>query len=371
MRRRNFLQGLAPVGAALLAAPQVLAHPLGKEPTRAATDPARLSGYQPPFLQPGDFIGITCPASGIEQKDARYSEVMFAKWGLRTKIGNTVGKNWNRFAGTDKERAADMQRMLEDPSLKALVFARGGYGTMRMMDMVDWKVLQKNPKWLVGYSDITAIHCHLNSLLKLPSIHGRMAGGFGAAEDVSEQSLKNVLMGQPIDYRWRSNHLNRPGSVYAPVVGGNLSLIYAMQASVSELDTTDKILFIEDVNEYKYTVDRMLMNLKRSGKFDQLKGLIVGGFTGTKTDADGYFTMSLQEIIFEKVKEYDFPVCFDFPAGHQRPNMALKLGIPYHLDVEEDSCSLQEVRRNLFAPPPPLMDSITVPEKGLFEGTFP
>jgi muramoyltetrapeptide carboxypeptidase len=353
MERRDFLQRLGPLGATLASVPALFSF---------KTDPAERFGSHPPYLKAGDFIGITCPAGSIDQREARYAQVMLDRWGYKIKLGTTIGKNWNRFAGTDEERAQDFQRLLDDPSIKAIIFGRGGYGTMRMMDKVNWDSFKAKPKWLIGYSDITAFHCHVNKNFGIPTIHGRMAGGFGSEEDISEISLKELLSGKPMKYRWRPYPLNRGGNAEGILVGGNLSLIYAMQASSSELDTTNKILFIEDVSEYKYTVDRMLMNLKRSGKLSKLAGLIVGGFTGTKDDDEGYFTMSMEEIILEKVKEYKYPVSFGFPAGHQRPNLAIKFGMPYTMSVKQEECFLVEPEGfNPLMPLPFVQDSIPVP----------
>ncbi len=352
MRRRNFLQYLAPLGAGLLGGQDLL----------AGTDPAMKLGLNPPYLKPGDMLGITCPAGSIEPKDARYTEVMLAKWGFKSRVGSTVGKHWQRFAGTDLERAADFQRMIDDPMIKAIIFGRGGYGVIRMMDLINWDYFKKHPKWLVGYSDITALHCHINRNFSIPTIHARMAGGFNAVEDESEISLRNALMGKQVDYRWKAHPLNREGKATGMLVGGNLSMIYAMQASPSELDTTNKILFIEDVSEYKYTVDRMLMNLKRSDKFNNLAGLIIGGFTGTKTEGDGYFTMSMEEIILEKVKDCGFPVSFGFPGGHQSPNLAIKLGMHYTLFAGSGESNLTEITDPHPAIPlQPYLDSIPPP----------
>jgi muramoyltetrapeptide carboxypeptidase len=333
MRRRQFLERLGPLGGLLAAAPAALAF---------TPDPPRTAGPYPPYLKEGDFVGITCPAGSVAYQNARYAESALKRWGLKTKIGSTVGKDWHRFAGTDEERATDFQRQLDDPIIKAIMFGRGGYGTMRMMDKINWDGFKKNPKWLIGYSDITAFHCHVASNFGIPTVHGKMALGFNGGESPSEVSVRDAIMGKPLMYKWEKHPLNREGKADGLLVGGNLSLIYAMQAGPSELDTKGKILFIEDVSEYKYTVDRMLMNLKRSGKLKSLSGLIVGGFTQTKMDGDGYFSMSMEDIILEKVKEYDYPVAFGFPAGHQTPNLALKLGVPYHLDIKEEFCVIAE-----------------------------
>jgi muramoyltetrapeptide carboxypeptidase len=352
MDRRNFLQKMGPIGALVLTVPAIAGN----------TEPVRVSGHPPPYLREGDYIGITCPAGAIDQRDARYSEVMMERWGFKTRFGRTIGRRWQQFGGTDEERAADFQQMLDDPNLKAILFGRGGYGSMRIMDKLNWDAFKKNPKWLIGYSDITAFHCHVSRCFGIPTIHSRMAGGFGSQEDLSETSLKNTLYGKPIQYQWETTTFNRPGKTQGILVGGNLSLIYAMQASVSELDTDGKILFIEDVSEYKYTVDRMLMNLKRSGKLDNLKALLVGGFTSIKKEDIAYFTMSIEEIIYEKVMEFDYPVCFNFPGGHQQPNLALKLGMAYDLEVKVGMAQLTEVRNAFPNPPLPLIDSIVMPQ---------
>jgi muramoyltetrapeptide carboxypeptidase len=252
--------------------------------------------------------------------------------------------------------------MLDDPMVKLILIGRGGYGSMRMMDYVNWESFKKNPKWLAGYSDITAFHCHINRNFGIPTIHGRMAGGFNSKEDESDISLKEILEGKPMKYSWKPSVSNREGNAEGILVGGNLSMIYAMQASKSELDTNGKILFIEDVSEYRYTIDRMLVNLKRSGKLSNLSGLVVGGITDVKEEKDGFFTMSMEDIIFENVKEYGYPVCFGFPAGHQKPNLALKLGMRHLLWVNKEVCLLGEPDAiNPLAPIPFDHDSISAP----------
>jgi muramoyltetrapeptide carboxypeptidase len=226
--------------------------------------------------------------------------------------------------------------------VKAIMFARGGYGVMRMMDKVDWSAFARKPKWLIGFSDITAFHCHIHTLYGVPTIHADMGNGFSAADDPASISLKKMLTGTRQPYQVDGYYLNRLGTATGKLVGGNLSLITAMQGSKSALDTAGKILLIEDVSEYKYTIDRMLMNLKRSGRLDNLAGLVVGGFTATKADTEDTFDMSVEEIILEKVKEFSYPVCFHFPAGHQRLNLALKLGAYHRLEVTAGRSYLTE-----------------------------
>ena len=215
---------------------------------------------------------------------------------------------------------------------------------MRIMDGINWEKFCQNPKWLIGFSDITALHLQLQAgSLSFPSIHSIMANSFKTFENDSMYSLKMALKGQPIDYQFKVNPQNRQGTASGILIGGNLSLLIALQGSKSEIDTRGKILFLEDVGEYMYTVDRMLLNLKRSGKLDELAALLVGGFTNFKQEKEGDPDRTLEEVIWEKVKEYDYPVAFDFPSGHQPQNMALKMGMSYELRVEDGICGLKEV----------------------------
>lgn len=344
MNRKAFFQTLLPLGLGLaFSKSALLAIDLPVKP---------LPHYIPPYLKPGDTIGITCPAGPIEKKDAERCLAALRRWGFKARLGQSVGDSWQRFGGTDKERAADFQHLLDDPKIKAILFGRGGYGVMRMMDRINWSCFEQNPKWLIGYSDITALHCHVQQNFGIATLHADMVNGFGETEDDSAISIQKALIGQPIHYRFAGNALNRPGFATGPVVGGNLSLLYAMQGSKSALKTDGKILLIEDVHEYKYTVDRMLMNLKRSGMLDNLKGLLVGGFTRSKEDLDLDFSLSMEELIYEKVAEFDYPVCFGFPSGHQKQNLAVKLALPYSITVNKQSCLFAE--QNLFAASAPI-----------------
>ena len=339
MRRKQFLQQLLPAGIGLGMAPSLLASPFSTDPP--VSKPA---GPNPPYLKPGDLVAITCPASPVERKDVLSSQQIIRQLGFNCCIGHTVGKQWERFGGTDIERATDLQLLLEDPSVKAVLFGRGGYGVMRMMDKVNWDALARNPKWLIGYSDITAIHCHVNSTLGIPTLHGTMAGTMNSADAPAARSLWQALQGKPIQYMAPSYGLNRKGVGTGMLVGGNLSLIAATMGSVSEIQTDGRLLLIEDVSEYKYTIDRMLMTLKRAGKLNNLAGLIVGGFTATKADSEMNYPSTVEEIILEKVQDYKYPVCFRFPAGHIANNMALKLGMHYNLYVTATGSQLSEVQ---------------------------
>ena len=301
------------------------------------------SAIIPPYLKKGDTVGITCPAGAVEAQNLQCCISTLEQWGLNVKFGKTVGKRWQRFGGTDAERLEDFQSLIDDEAIQAIIFAKGGYGTMRIIDEVNWDKFRKNPKWLVGYSDLTVVHMHVHSNFNICTVHGNMTNGFNTdPNSPSAASLSNVLFGNRVQYNIKGFPLNRPGITMGKVVGGNLSMVNACAASKSDIRTEGKILFIEDVSEYKYTIDRMMMSLKRSGKLDKLAGLIVGEFTATKTETEETFSMRIEDIISDKVKEYDYPVCFHFPAGHIADNRALKMGVNYELKVGRDAVSLTE-----------------------------
>jgi len=333
MKRKHFLQSFIPAALGSVLFKQAFALP----------DPVTdLPMKMPAYLKPGDTIGITCPAGPMMADELKLCRKALDSWGFNIKFGDTINKKWQRFGGTDEERAADLQALLDDENINAILFGRGGYGVIRMMDKINWAGFAQKPKWLVGYSDITAFHCHVHSMYSIPTIHADMGNGFNSIEDDASLSLKNMLMGNKQEYRAPGHQMNRAGTVSGKVVGGNLSLLVAMQGSKSALNTAGKILFIEDVSEYKYTIDRMMMNLKRSGMLDNPAAVVFGGFTATKADSEEEFPMAVEDILYEKVKEYDYPVCFHFPAGHQRLNLALKLGCNYTLDVSKTNILLKE-----------------------------
>ncbi len=297
----------------------------------------------PPVLKAGDTVGITCPASPVDAIKLQDCLKTLNKWELNVQIGDTVGKHWQRFGGTDEERAADFQQMLDDGNIRAILFGKGGYGVMRIIDRVNWDKFLKNPKWLIGFSDLTTVHLHVNTNFDMPTLHADIAIGLSDDPmDISSTSLHDILFGNRIEYTVPGNLMNREGFASAKLVGGNLSMIQACAASKSDIKTDGRILFIEDVSEFKYTVDRMMMNLKRSGKLDNLAGLVVGAFTATKKETEETFTESMEDIIMEKVVEYGYPVCFGFPAGHIKDNYALKMNVPYDLNVTKQSVTLFE-----------------------------
>ena len=257
---------------------------------------------------------------------------LLKSWGLDVLLGETITASFNQFAGSDELRADDLQRFINDDSVKAIFAARGGYGTIRIIDLVDFSPLIKNPKWLVGFSDITLLHTHLLVNYNLQTIHGQMPVNIPDATLPSLESLRRALFGGQLTYDIPYNPLNRQGNSTGILTGGNLSLLIASCGSVSEPDYNNKILFIEDVGEYLYAIDRMLHSLKRAGKLSNLAGLIVGSFTDIK-DNDIPFGQTVAEIIGAIVAEYNYPVCFEFPAGHIRNNFSMVFGRMVYLNV--------------------------------------
>jgi len=285
----------------------------------------------PPSLKKGDKIAITCPAKKLPAPMTDAINLLDS-WGLEVVLGETVEASYHQFAGDDDLRARDLQRFVDDDDIKAIIAARGGYGTIRMIDKVNFNQLLRAPKWLVGFSDITVLHTHLFANYQLQTIHGQMPVNIPDASAHSLATLKKALFGEELVYNIASHPLNRPGRGKGILIGGNLSLLVAVSGSVSDIDYTGKILFIEDVGEYLYSIDRMLRCLKRAGKLEHLAGLIVGGFTDIK-DNTIPFGQTVPEIITEIIHEYNYPVCFDFPAGHIPDNCALVMGKTMRLDV--------------------------------------
>ena len=298
----------------------------------------------PPYLQKGDTIGLVCPAGYMSVEKTITCINTLKDWGYLVKIGATVGSNSsNYFSGTDKERLDDFQQILDDDEVKAILCARGGYGMSRIIDDIDFKKFKEQPKWIIGYSDITVLHSHLYSNYYISSVHAPMAGAFNDEGFKNEYvlSLKNVLEGKKIKYQCTVHEFNKKGEAIGELVGGNLALLAHVAGTDSDIKTKGRILFIEDVGEYLYNIDRMLLQLKRSGKLSKLAGLIVGGFTDLK-DTERPFGKSVYEIINDMVKEYDYPVCFGFPVSHEKENYALKIGIGYKLKVTRSKVVLEE-----------------------------
>lgn len=298
----------------------------------------------PPYLQKGDTIGLVCPAGYMPFEKVKTCVNTLQEWGYNVKVGNTVGGgSATYFSGTDEERLRDFQQMMDDQEVKAVLCARGGYGTGRIIDQLDFRQFRKQPKWIIGYSDITVLHNHIYSNYYIASLHAPMAGAFNEEGFKNEYvgSLKNALEGKKIKYQVDVHERNRRGEAIGELVGGNLALLAHLVGTDSDIKTKGKILFIEDVGEYLYNLDRMLYQLKRSGKLSRLAGLIYGGFTETK-DTDRPFGKPVEDILSDAVGEYDYPVCFGFPVSHTDRNYALKIGVGYKLKVGKSKVTLEE-----------------------------
>jgi muramoyltetrapeptide carboxypeptidase len=297
----------------------------------------------PPYLKPGANIGITCPAGAVELQDMKYMFHQLQDWGFTYTLGSTVGSNYFKFSATDEERRADLQAMLDDNTIDAILFGRGGYGVVRIIDTIDFTTFAEKPKWLVGYSDITCLHTHIHSNYGIATLHAHMCGGYkpDGFDIASTQSIYDALVGKLTHYNIAPHAMNKIGEAEGVLIGGNLALLSDLVGTNSDIDTDGKILFIEDIAEYKYNIDRMLWQLKKANKLSNLAGLIVGGFTDTQ-DNETPFCMTEYEIVLEKVKDYSYPVCFDFPVGHQPKNWALKCGVQHILSIEKNRVSLKE-----------------------------
>lgn len=341
MDRKKFIASSAAIVAAACS-------PFGSVQALPKMEPA--NGIIPPYLKPGDMIGITSPAGYILREGIIPAATLMQQWGFKIRVGYTIGKKNFTYGGTDDERLQDLQLMLDDPQIKAIMCARGGYGAVRIIDKLDWAKFKAHPKWIIGFSDITVLHSHLGRQLNIASIHSKMCNSFPdnweLASDLQKDtilSIRRALTGEKMLYQAPFNHFNRAGTTSGILTGGNLKTLESLAGSASDIHTEGKILFVEDTGEYLYSIDRMFWNLKRSGKLSKLAGLVVGGIK-TKQDApDEYFGKTVYEIISEHVKEYRYPVCFDFPVGHQIDNFALKCGVKHRLEVGTTGTSLSEV----------------------------
>ena len=296
----------------------------------------------PASLKKGDKVGIVCTARSIEHEKIEFAIDTLKRWGLEPVIGKTVGAVKDQYAGTDSFRATDFQAMLDDDEIKAIICAKGGYGTVRMVDLLNFSKFRKNPKWITGFSDVTVLHAHIQQNFKIATLHAPLLSTFKRNCDVALDTMRQTLFGEDVSIKNSSHKLNRLGKASGKLLGGNLSVLYSLIGSDSDLDTEDCLLFIEDLDEYLYHIDRMVVNLKRAGKFTNIKGLLVGGMT-SMNDNDIPFGKTCEEIILEHVANYDFPVCFNFPSGHIQHNHAIILGQKYELDVGVNGILLQKL----------------------------
>jgi len=299
----------------------------------------------PPYLKKGDRIAIACPAGYMPKEKAQTCIATLQQWGFEVMVGNTLGsKSKNYFSGTDEIRLNELQAMLDDSSIKAILCGRGGYGVSRIIDQLDFTRFKKNPKWIIGFSDITLLHAHINRNLKIATLHAPMAAAFNNGENKNEfiNSLHKALVGKKAKYVCKADPFNKLGEAKGELVGGNLTLITHLIGTKSDINTKNKILFIEDIGELIYSTDRMLHQLKRSGKLTNLAALIVGGFSDVK-DTERPFGKKVKELIKDILQDYNYPVCFDFPVGHKKENYALKIGSNFQLKITKTKVLLSEL----------------------------
>ncbi len=297
---------------------------------------------RPNSIQKGDTVGLIALACKVNFEILKPAIAWMENvWGLKIALGESLTSEYHQFAGTDTIRANDFQMMLDNPEIKAVFSARGGYGSSRLLDSIDFTAFQKQPKWIIGFSDITAVHCHIHTL-NIESLHATMPKIFlQEGGEKSLENLKKILFGEEINYKIEPHKLNRLGVGEGQLIGGNLAILTHIIGSKSDISYDKKILFLEDVNEYLYNIDRMMIQLKRSGKLQNLAGLIVGSFSDCQ-DNQVPFGKTAYEIIEEAVADYDFPVCYGFPVGHEVDNWAIPCGRRLSLSVEEYGVYLKE-----------------------------
>ncbi|NVO08415.1 MAG: LD-carboxypeptidase [Bacteroidales bacterium] len=300
-----------------------------------------MENITPPFIKPGDCIGIIAPARRVLVQEINPAIRFLTGKGFIVKTAPHLFAGFHQFAGTEEQRASDFIGMIEDPTVKAILCARGGYGSVRLLEHMNFRKLQQNPKWIVGYSDITVFHSLLNGWYGLETIHGPMPFNFQSEGGTNESldCLINVLTGENPKYTVNPHPLNKLGKAEGILVGGNLSILYSLSGTNADINPDGKILFIEDLDEYLYHIDRMMMNLKHGGKLTNIAGLIVGGLTEMK-DNHIPFGFTPHEIVSNALKNFNIPICFDFPAGHVEPNYSLIMGRRIRLEVNDDGATV-------------------------------
>ena len=298
---------------------------------------------QPAYLKAGDTVAIVAPSGILKNRNEEINRAqkLLESWGLKVTIGKHVFEQAGHFAGTDVQRTEDLQKAINDPSVKAIWSARGGYGTVRVLDNLDYSSLNKHPKWLIGYSDITALHNDLHNA-GFESIHALMCTSL--TEDLSEieesvTSFKKAIFGEGLTYEISGSKYNKPGNTTGQLVGGNLTLLHTMLGSRTSINTDGKIIFIEEIGEYAYHIDRMLISMKRAGYFENCKGIIVGDISKVRRNTTPW-GKPVKQLILDVFEDYDFPILFDFPAGHEKDNRALILGRTIDLKVSKESASV-------------------------------
>ncbi len=298
---------------------------------------------RPAYLKAGDTVAIVAPSGILKNREREVQQAvdLLKEWGLNAIIGEHVFSKADHFAGTDEERCEDLQKAMDDPTISAIWCARGGYGTVRILDKLDYTKLKENPKWIIGYSDITALHNQLHNQ-GFESLHALMC--VSLTQDITEvqesvDTFKAALFGNPPNYDLEGSKYNREGEASGQLIGGNLTILHTMLGSDTSLDTSGKILFIEEIGEYKYHIDRMLQSMKRAGYFENLNGLVVGDMSKLRKNTTLWGT-SVEQLILDALAEYDFPIAFNMPAGHEDDNRALVLGRTVELKVGKEKSSL-------------------------------
>lgn len=291
---------------------------------------------KPPYLKAGNTIAITATARKVSLEELQPSVDLFESWGLKVKLAEGIFETDNQFAGNDVVRARALQLLLDDQTVQAVICARGGYGTVRIIDQLDFTLFMQHPKWIIGFSDVTVLHSHIFSHFHIPTLHAAMPITMQAHnnDDESNVSLRNVLFGEPVQHTCSSHPFNRNGKATGKLIGGNLSVLYSLLGSASDINTTGCILFLEDLDEYVYHIDRMMANLKRNGKLRNLAGIVIGGMNDMRDNTIPFGKTAI-EIIAEHVAEYKYPVAFGFPAGHERKNLAMVFGVECSLSVDD------------------------------------
>ena len=298
---------------------------------------------RPAYLKAGDTVAIVAPSGILKNRGREVQQAvdLLKEWGLNAIVGEHVFSKADHFAGTDEERCEDLQKAMDDPTISAIWCARGGYGTVRILDKLDYTKLKENPKWIIGYSDITALHNQLHNQ-GFESLHALMC--VSLTQDITEvqesvDTFKAALFGNPSNYDLEGSKYNREGEASGQLIGGNLTILHTMLGSDTSLDTSGKILFIEEIGEYKYHIDRMLQSMKRAGYFENLNGLVVGDMSKLRKNTTLWGT-SVEQLILDALAEYDFPIAFNMPAGHEDDNRALVLGRTVELKVGKESSEL-------------------------------
>ncbi len=294
----------------------------------------------PPYLSPGDKIGLAAPARWVDEDDIRFFTEHLEEQGYQVRTGS-VHRRFHQFSGTDEERVNDFQSLLDDPEIRAVICVRGGYGSARILERIDFNAFAMNPKWIAGFSDVTALHSCILMKMGTAVLHSGMPYTFREGKDEDGlKSLMNALRGNFSAYEVQADKMNRTGRAEGILLGGNLSVLYSLTGTSYQIPTRGAILFLEDVDEYLYHIDRMMLNLSLAGMLEHLSGLVIGGMTDMH-DNDTPFGKNAYEIVMEAVDAYDFPVSFGFPAGHQEPNLAMILGREVHLEVNSDGSIME------------------------------